>query len=174
MRCVYPRRRGERGWNRVRIRQGDVFQCTPSVQNTNLELLINSMLLSLGCLEKVAKKKHIEKPLWQLAYHWLHQHFYGKSYIAAAWCVVHIEKGMWWTDSLHHILHIYILNREVYHSRGYMQQSIWVHVCTWGKGSAEASSTFSGFRSQWTMFLKCRCLSATRIYPHKNKNRTWK
>lgn len=40
---------------------------------------------------------------------------------------------------------------------------VWVRLFTWGKGSAEASSTFSGFRSQWTMFLKCRCLSATRI-----------
>lgn len=37
---------------------------------------------------------------------------------------------------------------------------------TWGKGSAEARSTFSGFRSQWTMFLKCRCLSAARICTH--------
>lgn len=44
-------------------------------------------------------------------------------------------------------------------------RKVQVHISTWGKGSAEASSTFSGFRSQWTMFLKCRCLRATRICP---------
>lgn len=37
-------------------------------------------------------------------------------------------------------------------------------VSTCGKGSAEASRTFSGFRSQWTMFLKWRCLRAARIF----------
>lgn len=43
--------------------------------------------------------------------------------------------------------------------------SVWesAFVLTWGNGSAEASRTFSGFRSQWTMFLKWRCLRATRI-----------
>lgn len=51
------------------------------------------------------------------------------------------------------------------------QVSVVVHVRTCGKGSAEASRTFSGFRSQWTMFLKCRCLRATRICPQKHTNR---
>lgn len=35
---------------------------------------------------------------------------------------------------------------------------------TWGKGSAEASSTFSGFRSQWAMCLRCRYRRASRIW----------
>lgn len=34
---------------------------------------------------------------------------------------------------------------------------------TWGNGSAEARRTFSGLRSQCTMFLKCKCRRATRI-----------
>lgn len=38
-----------------------IRQSPHSIQNTNLQLLIKSMLMSLDCLEKVAKK-HIEKP----------------------------------------------------------------------------------------------------------------
>lgn len=36
-------------------------------------------------------------------------------------------------------------------------------ILAWGKGSAEASNTFSGLRSQWTIFLKWRCRKATSI-----------
>lgn len=41
-------------------------------------------------------------------------------------------------------------------------------VLAWGKGSADASNTFSGLRSQWTMFLKWRCRKATSIYKEDN------
>lgn len=39
---------------------------------------------------------------------------------------------------------------------------------TWGNGSADASSTFSGFKSQCTIFLKCKFLKATSIYKKGN------
>lgn len=35
---------------------------------------------------------------------------------------------------------------------------------TWGNGSADDSNTFSGFKSQWTIFLKWRCLKSHRIW----------
>lgn len=41
-------------------------------------------------------------------------------------------------------------------------------LLAWGKGSAEASNTFSGLRSQWTIFLKWRCLKATSICKEEN------
>lgn len=40
----------------------------------------------------------------------------------------------------------------------------------WGNGSADASNTFSGLRSQWTMFLKWRCRKATSIYKEDHQN----
>ena len=36
-------------------------------------------------------------------------------------------------------------------------------IVTCGKSESEESRTFSGFRSQWTMFLLCKCFRATRI-----------
>lgn len=35
---------------------------------------------------------------------------------------------------------------------------------TWGKGVSDDKSTFSGLRSQWTMWRECRCFNAIRIY----------
>ena len=40
---------------------------------------------------------------------------------------------------------------------------------TWGKSQSDDSKTFSGFRSQWTMFFECRCLRATRIWVTRNR-----
>ena len=39
-----------------------------------------------------------------------------------------------------------------------------VRILTWGKSESEERRTFSGFKSQWTMFLLCKCFNATRIY----------
>lgn len=37
------------------------------------------------------------------------------------------------------------------------------HNLTCGKSEFELSSTFSGFRSQWTIFLLCKCFNAIKI-----------
>ena len=39
---------------------------------------------------------------------------------------------------------------------------------TWGKSESDERRTFSGLRSQWTMFMLWRCFSATRICVTKN------
>lgn len=44
---------------------------------------------------------------------------------------------------------------------------------TWGKGSAEARSTFSGFRSQWAICLKCRYRKASRICTRHTWYKAW-
>lgn len=41
---------------------------------------------------------------------------------------------------------------------------------TWGRGSAEASSTFSGFRSQWAICFRCRYRKASRICSRSIRN----
>ena len=38
-----------------------------------------------------------------------------------------------------------------------------VRMMTWGKSESDERRTFSGFKSQWTMFLLCKCFNATRI-----------
>lgn len=66
-------------------------------------------------------------------------------------------------------LHL-VMRREDYKGVLRSEKSTWLLGFTWGKGSAEASKTFSGFRSQWTMFLKWRCLRATRIWGYNRHN----
>ena len=42
-------------------------------------------------------------------------------------------------------------------------KSVYVSEVTCGKSESDESRTFSGLRSQWTMFLLWRCFKATRI-----------
>lgn len=42
------------------------------------------------------------------------------------------------------------------------------HSFTWGYSASELSSTFSGLRSQCTMFLLCKCFKATKICVMRN------
>lgn len=36
-------------------------------------------------------------------------------------------------------------------------------VITWGNAVSDDNNTFSGFKSQWTMCLECKCFSAIKI-----------
>ena len=54
----------------------------------------------------------------------------------------------------------------------YHTSTIWVEILsafTWGKSESDERRTFSGLRSQWTIFFECKCLRATRICVTKNR-----
>ena len=69
------------------------------------------------------------------------------------------EKSVWHCFFIEQVPQAEKSNRS-----GYNKESPKRGILTCGKSESDDSRTFSGLRSQWTMFLACRCLRATRIW----------
>ena len=83
-----------------------------------------------------------------------------------SWAVLFIMmtiSGMWWCQNW--FLIINSVSRSIDH---YHFEIIKTGALTWGKSESDDRRTFSGLRSQWTMFLLWRCLRATRICVTRN------